>query len=96
MAIDRAKEIFHADHANVQALSGAAANLSVYSALLQPGDTILGMDLTHGGHLTHGAPVTFFSKIFNFVRYKTLPGGKIDFEHIRALAHEHKPKMILV
>ncbi len=96
LAIDRAKEIFHADHANVQALSGAAANLSVYSALLQPGDTILGMDLTHGGHLTHGAPVTFFSKIFNFVRYKTLPGGKIDFEHIRALAHEHKPKMILV
>ncbi|EKD24554.1 MAG: hypothetical protein ACD_80C00210G0003 [uncultured bacterium (gcode 4)] len=95
LAIDRAKEIFHADHANVQALSGAAANLCVYSALMEPGDTILGMDLSHGGHLTHGAPVTFFSKVFNFIRYKTTAEGKIDFDQVRALAHQHKPKIIL-
>lgn len=95
LAIDRAKTLFHADHANVQALSGAAANLCVYAALLEPGDTILGMDLSHGGHLTHGAPVTFFSKVFNFIRYKTLPSGEIDFDEVRRLAHEHKPKMIL-
>jgi len=94
LAIDRAKEIFHADHANVQALSWAAANLAVYSALMNPGDTILGMDLTHGWHLTHGAPVTFFSKIFNFIRYKTID-GKIDFDQVRKLALEHKPKIIL-
>ena len=95
LAIDRAKEIFHADHANVQALSGAAANLCVYSALMNPGDTILWMDLTHGWHLTHGAPVTFFSKVFNFIRYKTTPDGKVDFEQVRKLALEHKPKIIL-
>jgi len=95
LAIDRAKEIFHADHANVQALSGAAANLCVYSALMNPGDTILWMDLTHGWHLTHGAPVTFFSKIFNFIRYKTTADGKIDFNQVRELALQHKPKMIL-
>jgi len=95
LAIDRAKEIFHADHANVQALSWAAANLCVYSALMQPGDSILWMDLTHGGHLTHWAPVTFISKVFNFHRYKTLPDGKVDFDQVRALAHEHKPKIIL-
>lgn len=95
LAIDRAKKIFHADHANVQALSWAAANLCVYSALMEPGDTILGMDLTHGGHLTHGAPVTFFSKVFNFIRYKTLPDGKIDFDQVRELALQHKPKIIL-
>jgi len=62
---------------------------------MNPGDTILGMDLTHGGHLTHGAPVTFISKVFNFQRYKTLPDGKVDFDQVRALAHEHKPKIIL-
>ena len=95
LAIERAKEIFHADHANVQALSGAAANLCVYSALMEPGDTVLGMDLTHGGHLTHGAPVTFFSKIFNFIRYKTTAEGNIDFDQVRALARQHKPKIIL-
>jgi len=95
LAIDRAKEIFHADHANVQALSGAAANLCVYSALMNPGDTILGMDLTHGWHLTHGAPVTFFSKVFNFIRYKTTSDGKVDFDQVRKLALEHKPKIIL-
>ncbi|MFA7717885.1 MAG: serine hydroxymethyltransferase [Candidatus Absconditabacterales bacterium] len=95
LAIERAKKLFHADHANVQALSGAAANLCVYSALMNPGDTILGMDLSHGGHLTHGAPVTFFSKIFNFIRYKTTPEGKIDFDQVRALARKYKPKIIL-
>jgi len=95
LAIDRAKKIFHADHANVQALSGAAANLCVYSALMNPGDTVLWMNLSHGGHLTHGAPVTFFSKIFNFIRYKTTAEGKIDWEQVRALAREHKPKIIL-
>lgn len=95
LAIDRAKKIFHADHANAQALSGAAANLCVYSALMNPGDTILWMDLTHGWHLTHGAPVTFFSKVFNFIRYKTTPDGKIDFNQVRELALEHKPKIIL-
>lgn len=97
LAIDRAKEIFKAEHANVQALSGAPANIAIYSALLQPGDTILGMDLSHGGHLTHGHPVTFMSKIFNFVRYKTDMGtGLIDLDNLRAMAKEHKPKMILV
>ncbi len=95
LAIDRAKTIFHADHANVQALSGAAANVCIYAALMNPWDTILGMDLTHGGHLTHGAPVTFLSKVFNFIRYKTLPNGEIDFDQVRKLAHEHKPKIIL-
>jgi glycine hydroxymethyltransferase len=95
LAIERAKQIFKSDHANVQALSGAAANLCFYSAVMEPGDTILGMDLTHGGHLTHGAPVTFFSKIFNFQRYKTLPDGKIDFAQVRSLAQELKPKVIL-
>ncbi len=95
LAIDRAKKIFHADHANVQALSGAAANLCVYSALMNPGDTILWMDLTHGWHLTHGAPVTFFSKVFNFIRYKTTLDGKVDFDQVRKLAIEHKPKIIL-
>ncbi len=95
LAIDRAKAIFHADHANVQALSGAAANVCIYAALMNPWDTILGMDLTHGGHLTHGAPVTFLSKVFNFIRYKTLPNGEIDFDQVRKLAHEHKPKIIL-
>ncbi len=96
MAIDRAKQIFGAEHVNVQPLSGAPANLAVYAALLQPGDTILGMDLTHGGHLTHGHPVTFMAKIFNFIRYKTdMTTGLIDFDNLRAMALEHKPKMII-
>lgn len=96
MAINRAKHIFGADHVNVQPLSGAPANLAVYAALLQPGDTILGMDLTHGGHLTHGHPVTFMAKIFNFVRYKTnIATGLIDFDNLRAMALEHKPKLII-
>lgn len=95
IAIDRAKDIFKSDHANVQALSWAAANLSVYAALMEPGDTILWMDLSHWWHLTHWAPVTFISKVFNFQRYKTLPNWKIDFDQVRSLAREFKPKVIL-
>ncbi|MFA5211037.1 MAG: serine hydroxymethyltransferase [Patescibacteria group bacterium] len=96
LAIDRAKEIFGAEHVNVQPLSGAPANIAVYFALLEPGDTVLGMDLSHGGHLTHGHPVTYMTKIFNFVRYKTDKNGKIDLENLRQMALEHKPKLILV
>jgi len=96
LAIDRAKQLFGAEHVNVQPLSGAPANIAVYSALLEPGDTILGMDLSHGGHLTHGHPVTWMAKLFNFIRYKTTADGQIDYDSIRALAIEHKPKLILV
>lgn len=96
LAIDRAKQLFSAEHVNVQPLSGAPANVAVYFALLQPGDTVLGMDLSHGGHLTHGHPVTYMAKLFNFVRYKTTAEGKIDYDQIRAMAREHKPKIILV
>jgi len=97
LAIDRAKAIFHADHANVQPHSGAPANEAVYSAWLQPGDTVLAMDLSHGGHLTHGAPVTRSAQLYNFVRYKmkNVETGEIDYENIRLLALEHKPKIIL-
>ena len=95
LVIDRAKAIFHADHANVQALSWAAANLCFYSAAMEPGDHILGMGMGFGGHLTHGAPVTFISKVFNFHNYGTLPDGSIDFDQVRALALEFKPKVIL-
>lgn len=97
LAIDRAKKLFGAEHVNVQPLSGAPANIAVYSALLQPGDTVLGMDLSHGGHLTHGHPVTWMAKLFNFIRYKTDPvTGLLDYDQIRALAKEHKPKLLLV
>lgn len=96
LAIERAKKIFGAEHVNVQPLSGAPANIAVYAALLQPGDTILGMDLAHGGHLTHGHPVTFMAKIFNFVRYQTNSQGLIDLDNLRAMAQEHRPKLILV
>jgi len=96
LAIDRAKELFGADHANVQPLSGAPANIAVYSALLKPGDTVLGMDLSHGGHLTHGHPVTYSAKIYNFVRYKTDENGNIDLDNLRQMALEHKPKLVLV
>ncbi|MFH1611202.1 MAG: serine hydroxymethyltransferase [Patescibacteria group bacterium] len=96
LAIDRAKEIFGAEHVNVQPLSGAPANIAAYEALLEHGDTILGMDLSHGGHLTHGHPVTQSSKIYNFVRYKTDAQGLIDLDNLRAMALEHKPKLILV
>jgi len=97
LAIDRAKQLFGAEHVNVQPLSGAPANIAVYLALLNPGDTILGMDLSHGGHLTHGHPVTHMAKIFNFIRYKTeMDTGLIDYENLRQMALEHKPKLILV
>jgi glycine hydroxymethyltransferase len=97
LAIDRAKEIFHADHANVQPHSGAPANEAVYSAWLEPGDTVLAMDLSHGGHLTHGAPVTRSAKLYNFIRYKMkdISTGEIDYELLRTLALEHKPKIII-
>lgn len=96
LAIERAKKIFGAEHVNVQPLSGAPANVAIYFALMKPGDTILGMDLSHGGHLTHGHPVTFMAKIFNFVRYKTDTNGLIDMDNLRKMALEHKPKIILV
>lgn len=97
LAIDRAKQLFDADHANVQPHSGAPANEAVYSAWLEPGDTVLAMDLSHGGHLTHGAPVTRSAQLYNFVRYKMkdIETGEIDYDHLRELALEHKPKIIL-
>jgi len=97
LAIDRAKQLFGADHANVQPHSGAPANEAVYNAWLQPGDTVLAMDLSHGGHLTHGAPVTRSAQLYNFVRYKMKDPvtGEIDYDELRALALEHKPKIIL-
>lgn len=97
LAIDRAKQLFRADHANVQPLSGAPANEAVYSAWLEPGDTVLAMDLSHGGHLTHGAPVTRSAKLYNFVRYgmKDVATGEIDYDQLRELAHTHRPKIIL-
>ncbi len=97
LAIDRAKQLFRADHANVQPLSGAPANEAVYSAWLEPGDTVLAMDLSHGGHLTHGAPVTRSAKLYNFVRYKMKNSetGEIDYDELRSLANEHQPKLII-
>lgn len=97
LAIDRAKELFRADHANVQPHSGAPANEAVYSAWLEPGDTVLAMELSHGGHLTHGAPVTRSAKLYNFIRYglKDINTGEIDYDEVRRLALEHKPKIIL-
>lgn len=97
IAMDRAKQVFRCEHANVQALSGSPMNQAVYLAFLKPGDTVLGMDLSHGGHLTHGAPVSHMGKIFNFVRYKTQPdaAGKIDFEELMRVAKETKPKIVL-
>jgi glycine hydroxymethyltransferase len=97
LAIDRAKKLFKADHANVQPHSGAPANEAVYSAWLEPGDTVLAMDLSHGGHLTHGAPVTRSAHLYNFIRYKMkdIETGEIDYDELRRLALEHKPKIIL-
>ncbi len=96
IAHERAKEVFRCEHANVQPLSGSPMNQAVYLGLLEPGDTILAMDLSHGGHLTHGAPVSFMGKLFNFIRYKTDPvDGSINFDELRKTALEHKPKMIL-
>ena len=93
----RAKELFGAEHVNVQPLSGAPMNAAVYLAMLSPGDTVLGMDLSHGGHLTHGAPVSHMGKLYNWVRYRSTPaeGGRIDFDQLRDLAKKHRPKMIV-
>ncbi len=96
LAIDRAKALFRCEHANVQPLSGSPMNQAVYMAFLSPGDTILAMDLSHGGHLTHGAPVSHMGKIFDFVRYKTDPAnGEIDFDEVLRLATERRPKIVL-
>jgi len=96
LAIDRAKALFGADYANVQPHSGSQANAAVYLALLEPGDTILGMSLAHGGHLTHGAKVNFSGKLFQAVQYGVDPDtGEIDYDQVEALALEHKPKMIV-
>lgn len=97
LAIDRAKELFGADHANVQPHSGAPANIAVYQAWLQPGDTVMAMRLDHGGHLTHGAPVTGSAKLYNFVRYgiKDIETGQIDYDEMRDIALREKPKIIL-
>ena len=97
IAIDRACQLFKAKFANVQPLGGAAANVAMYFALMEPGDTVLGMDLSHGGHLTHGHPTTEINKVFNFVRYKMkdVDTGEIDYDELREVALEHKPKIIL-
>ncbi|EIJ41208.1 glycine/serine hydroxymethyltransferase [Beggiatoa alba B18LD] len=96
LAIDRAKQLFNADYANVQPHSGSQANAAVYMALLEPHDTVLGMSLAHGGHLTHGAKVNFSGKIYNAVQYGLNPAtGEIDYEEVERLALEHKPKMIV-
>ena len=97
LAITRAKELFGADHANVQPHSGAQANMSVYFTLLKPGDTVLGMNLAHGGHLTHGHPLNFSGKLYNIVPYGVRKDDeRIDYDEFERLAHEHKPKMIMV
>jgi glycine hydroxymethyltransferase len=97
LAIERAKQLFKADHANVQPHSGAPANEAVYSAWLEPGDTVLAMDLSHGGHLTHGNPMTRSAKLYNFVPYKMkdIATGEIDYDELRELALKHQPKIIL-
>jgi glycine hydroxymethyltransferase len=97
LAIARAKALFGADHANVQPHSGAQANLAVYFAAVKPGDTVLGMNLAHGGHLTHGHPLNFSGKLYNIVPYGVRPDDeRIDYDELERLAHEHKPKMIVV
>ncbi|EHW5889066.1 serine hydroxymethyltransferase [Escherichia coli] len=95
LAIDRAKELFGADYANVQPHSGSQANFAVYTALLEPGDTVLGMNLAHGGHLTHGSPVNFSGKLCNIVPYGIDATGHIDYADLEKQAKEHKPKMII-
>lgn len=97
IAIDRAKKLFNASFANVQPLGGANANVAMYFALLEPGDTVLGMDLSHGGHLTHGHPVTYLAKLFNFVRYhmKDPETGEIDYDALLATAKRERPKIVL-
>lgn len=96
IATQRAKKIFHADHANVQSYSGSVANVAAYASLLAPGDTIMGLSLPYGGHLTHGWKVSLTSKIYNSVQYELNPDtGKLDFDQIRDLAKKHRPKMII-
>jgi glycine hydroxymethyltransferase len=96
LTIDRAKELFGAEHANVQAHSGTSANVAVYMATLQPGDTVLGMNLSHGGHLTHGHPLNFSGRMYKFVAYGVRQDNEqIDYDEIERLAREHKPKMIV-
>jgi len=97
LAIDRAKQLFGAEHANVQAHSGSQANMAVYFAACKPGDTVLGMNLAHGGHLTHGSPVNFSGKLFNIVPYGLRKEtGRIDYDEVERLAKEHQPKLIVV
>ena len=96
IAIERVKALFGADHANVQPHSGANANMCVYQALLKPGDTVLGLSLDHGGHLTHGSPVNASGLLYNFVPYKVTPGDeRVDMDQVRELALQHRPKMIV-
>src|SRR6188508_1246938 len=95
LAIDRVKQLFGADYANVQPHSGSQANQAVYLAMLQPGDTILGMSLAHGGHLTHGAKVNISGKLFDAAQYGVNDQGLIDYDEVERLALEHKPKMVV-
>lgn len=95
IAIERAKKLFGADHACVQPHSGASANIAVYQAVLKPGDTVLGMNLDNGGHLTHGSPVNISGLLYNFIPYGVTAEGYIDYDQVRALAKEHNPKMIV-
>src|SRR5438874_10575900 len=95
LAIDRAKQLFRAEHANVHPHSGAQANMTVFMALLKPGDTFLGMDLSNGGHLTHGSPVNFSGILYRAVSYGVTPDGWLDYDDVRRKAHEHRPKMII-
>jgi glycine hydroxymethyltransferase len=97
LACARARALFRCEHANVQPLSGSQMNQAVYFAFLAPGDTVLAMDLSHGGHLTHGAPVSHMGRVFRFVRYRTLPAeaGRIDFDEVRRLARETRPRIVL-
>lgn len=95
LAIERAKELFGAEHACVQPHSGASANLAVYQAFLEPGDTVMGMNLAHGGHLTHGSPVNISGRLYHFIPYNVNADGVLDYEEIRRLALEHQPKMIV-
>src|SRR5918911_164003 len=96
LAIDRAKQLFGAEHANVQPYSGSPANMAAYFALLQPGDTVMGMELSHGGHLTHGSPVSFSGRFYNFVHYGVDPQTEmLDYDRVAELAHEHRPRLIV-
>src|SRR3954467_14826639 len=95
LAIDRAKQLFGAEHVNVQPHSGAQANYAAMTAFLKPGDTFLGMDLSNGGHLTHGSPVNFSGQLFHAVSYGVTDNGYIDYDDVRAKAKEHRPKLIL-